>query len=188
MSETAEKLRQLSVWLLSNDIDMKMPEGMIDPEVGADEIDHLRAEVERLNKSRNKWGQKYNKLLEKHKVTVSQLKAAVWSDSEECRLLTAENERLREVNARNNTFTARVDELDNLASSYLQAAKQVGGCADGNCVVLRPTGMHTNGGCRCTHDMSFMRELRVARLLGMAQHIARSLLPSESGKKKGEGL
>ena len=60
-----------------------------------DEDNRLRAEVERLNKSRNKWGQKYNKLLEKHKVTVSQLKAAVWSDSEECKLLTAENEKLR---------------------------------------------------------------------------------------------
>ena len=57
--------------------------------------DALRAEVEKLNKSRNKWGQKYNKLLEQHKVTVSQLKAAVWSDSEECKLLTAEVERLR---------------------------------------------------------------------------------------------
>ena len=60
------------------------------------EITRLRAEVERLNKSRNKWGQKYNTLLEQHKVTVSQLKAAVWSDSEECKLLTAENEKLKE--------------------------------------------------------------------------------------------
>jgi hypothetical protein len=116
--------------------------------------------------------------------------------------LRAENERLRAVEAdyddheremidleeNNARLAARVDELDNLASSYLQAAKQVGGCADGNCVVLRPNGMHTNGGCRCTHDMDRARERGVARLLGMAQHIARSLLPSESGKKKGEGL
>jgi hypothetical protein len=58
-------------------------------------ITALRAEVEKLNKSRNKWGQKYNTLLEQHKVTVSQLKAAVWSDSEECKLLTVENEKLR---------------------------------------------------------------------------------------------
>jgi hypothetical protein len=49
----------------------------------------LTAEVERLNKSRNKWGQKYNKLLEQHKVTLSQLKTAVWSDSEECAFLIA---------------------------------------------------------------------------------------------------
>jgi seryl-tRNA synthetase len=55
----------------------------------------LRAEVEKLNKSRNKWGQKYNKLLEQHKVTESILKAAVWSVSEQCKLLTAENEKLR---------------------------------------------------------------------------------------------
>lgn len=53
------------------------------------------AEIERLVKSRNSWGQKYNKLLEKHKVTLSQLKTAVWSDSEECKFLTAEVERLR---------------------------------------------------------------------------------------------
>jgi len=73
-------------------------------------------------------------------------------------------------------LAARVRELDNLASSYLQAAKQVGGCGDGNCVVLRPAGMHTNGGCRCTHDMDRARVLGVARLLGMAQHIAHAAL------------
>lgn len=76
-------------------------------------------------------------------------------------------------------LTARVDELENLASSYLQAAKQVGGCADSNCVVLRPTGMHTNGGCRCTHDMDRARERGVARLLGMAQHIAHAAITQE---------
>jgi seryl-tRNA synthetase len=59
------------------------------------EYEALRAENERLNRSRNKWGQKYNELLKQHKVTVSQLKAAVWSDSEECKLLTAEVEKLR---------------------------------------------------------------------------------------------
>ncbi len=76
-------------------------------------------------------------------------------------------------------LTARVRELEGLASSYLQAAKQVGGCADGNCVVLRPTGMHTNGGCRCTHDMDRARERGVARLLGMAQHIAHAAITQE---------
>jgi septal ring factor EnvC (AmiA/AmiB activator) len=53
------------------------------------------AEIERLVKSRNRWGQKYNKLLDKHKVTQAQLKSAVFSDSEECKLLTEDNERLR---------------------------------------------------------------------------------------------
>jgi hypothetical protein len=76
-------------------------------------------------------------------------------------------------------LTARVRELEGLAFSYLQAAKHVGGCGDGNCVVLRPTGMHTNGGCRCTHDMDRARERGVARLLGMAQHIARAALSGD---------
>lgn len=31
------------------------------------------------------------------------------------------------------------------------------GCSDGSCIVKRPTGMHTNGGCRCEE-----RELRRA--------------------------
>lgn len=26
----------------------------------------------------------------------------------------------------------------------------VGGCGDGNCIIHRPKGMHTNGGCRCS--------------------------------------
>lgn len=104
---------------------------------------------------------------------------APFKAADEITRLRAENERLREVNARNNTFTARVMELAGLASSYLQAAKQVGGCGDGNCVVLRPAGMHTNGGCRCTHDMDRARVLGVARLLGMAQHIAHAAISGD---------
>ena len=37
------------------------------------EEERIRAENERLNKSRNKWGQKYNKLLEEHKVTRAEM-------------------------------------------------------------------------------------------------------------------
>jgi hypothetical protein len=39
------------------------------------------------------------------------------------------------------------------ARSVLDAAlAEVGGCGDGNCVVHRRCGMHTNGGCRCNAD------------------------------------
>lgn len=55
----------------------------------------LYAEVEKLNKSRNKLGQKYNKFLERDKVTISLLQAVVWSAGEKCKLLTAEVEKLR---------------------------------------------------------------------------------------------
>jgi len=31
--------------------------------------------------------------------------------------------------------------------------RHIGGCRDGNCKVIRPVGMHTNGGCKCLrHD------------------------------------
>lgn len=30
--------------------------------------------------------------------------------------------------------------------------QEIGGCTDGNCVVWKPTGMHTNGGCRCLNN------------------------------------
>ena len=26
------------------------------------------------------------------------------------------------------------------------------GCSDGGCCIYKPTGMHTNGGCRCLRD------------------------------------
>lgn len=30
---------------------------------------------------------------------------------------------------------------------------EMGGCSDGGCIVVKPKGMHTNGGCRCLrHD------------------------------------
>lgn len=27
--------------------------------------------------------------------------------------------------------------------------KMLDGCSDGNCVIVKPVGMHTNGGCKC---------------------------------------
>ena len=29
------------------------------------------------------------------------------------------------------------------------ALKEIGGCSDGGCCIIRPRGQHTNGGCRC---------------------------------------
>lgn len=33
-----------------------------------------------------------------------------------------------------------------------EALNDIGGCGDGNCLIVKPTGMHTNGGCRCYRD------------------------------------
>jgi hypothetical protein len=62
-----------------------------------------------------------------------------------------------------------------LAADYLRAAEQVGGCMDGGCVILQPTGQHTNGGCRCTLKMDPIRERGVRKLLMMAQHLAKEV-------------
>ena len=32
--------------------------------------------------------------------------------------------------------------------------KGISGCTDGNCIVKKPTGMHTNGGCKCLERLN----------------------------------
>lgn len=78
----AEKARQTwpEVFCVSEDL----------AERAADEIERLRAENKRLAKSRDKWGQRYNKTLEK-------LRLAVMRDTEYCKEIEADNERLREA-------------------------------------------------------------------------------------------
>lgn len=36
------------------------------------------------------------------------------------------------------------------------------GCHDGNCVIGSPSGMHTNGGCRCSTDRYMMQRFAYA--------------------------
>jgi hypothetical protein len=38
------------------------------------------------------------------------------------------------------------------AEKYDAMMKHIGGCTDGGCVIVRPKGMHTNGGCKCPRD------------------------------------
>lgn len=86
----------------------------------AEEIRRLRVENQRLAKSRDKWGQKYNTMLEK-------LKIAVWSDSEECKLLTEDNASLRTALAASEAkvATARNDALEE-AAKYLETQFALG--------------------------------------------------------------
>lgn len=67
---------------------------------------------------------------------------------------------------------ALLDERD----SYLA---QIGGCGDGNCIVVKPKGMHTNGGCRCWRDGMTMQRYAYAnnRLAAALRAIA-----SQEGK------
>jgi hypothetical protein len=123
----------------------------------------------------------------------AKIETMVMITGREYEALRAEVERLKSVEADyddheremidleddNARLRARAEELEDLASSYLAAAAQVGGCVDGGCVVLRRTGMRTNGGCRCTHSMDRARERGVSRLLMMAQHIALAAITQE---------
>lgn len=69
-----------------------------------------------------------------------------------------------------------IERLRALARDYFSLAMHVGGCGDGNCVVLRPRGMRTNGGCRCTSKMDQGRQRQVTRLLMKAQELANAAL------------
>ncbi|MCR5876980.1 hypothetical protein [Phenylobacterium sp. J367] len=37
--------------------------------------------------------------------------------------------------------------------------RELGGCSDGHCIIIKPIGMHTNGGCRCARDEMKMRRV-----------------------------
>lgn len=37
--------------------------------------------------------------------------------------------------------------------------KKLDGCGDGGCVIRRPSGMHTNGGCHCYENSFRMRQV-----------------------------
>lgn len=39
-----------------------------------------------------------------------------------------------------------------------QRLKDIGGCSDGYCQIIRPVGMHTNGGCRCLRNDKYKAE------------------------------
>lgn len=54
-----------------------------------------------------------------------------------------------------NTITEALEELQ----EYLTT---MGSCGDGNCIVLKPRGMHTNGGCRCSNDQYRMQKYAYA--------------------------
>ena len=69
---------------------------------------------------------------------------------------------------------------------YEAIRNHVGGCSDGGCIVLRPVGMHTNGGCRCARDqMKAQRMMRAGQSLH--EKIAAALLTTSCGACNGTG-
>lgn len=54
-------------------------------------------------------------------------------------------------------FKALAETLAGALEQFDQGCAAIGGCSDGYCVIQRPKGQHTNGGCRCSDDRNRMR-------------------------------
>jgi hypothetical protein len=45
-----------------------------------------------------------------------------------------------------------VEAIQKALNDYRDGMLVIGGCGDGNCLIVKPEGQHTNGGCRCYSD------------------------------------
>jgi len=61
---------------------------------------------------------------------------------------------------------------DDLIKRYRDQQDALGGCSDGYCVIKKPVGMHTNGGCRCLDNPDFIWKSRVGFMLKASQEMA----------------
>lgn len=67
-------------------------------------------------------------------------------------------------------------EIRDLLNRYTDAQKAMrDGCGDGNCVVKKPRGMHTNGGCRCLYRPDHLTAQRAGHIMWLAQEMGASL-------------
>ena len=70
--------------------------------------------------------------------------------------------------------------LPDALDRYEAAANHVGGCGDSNCVVVRPVGQRTNGGCRYyTDKMKAQRMMMAGQMLSAS---VRDALAQEDGR------
>jgi len=72
-------------------------------------------------------------------------------------------------------FKALAETLAGALEQYDQGCAAIGGCSDGYCVIQRPKGMHTNGGCRCSDDRNRMRRF-ASRAAYFREKVAEALL------------
>ena len=62
------------------------------------------------------------------------------------------------------------DRMKQAAAEFDKQMDEAGGCTDGSCLIKKPTGQHTNGGCDCSRDNMKMQRLGfAARKLRAAQ-------------------
>ena len=61
---------------------------------------------------------------------------------------------------------------DDVAKRYRRLQDAIGGCSDGYCVIKRPVGMQTNGGCRCAYKPDPVRAALLGQIASCAQDMA----------------
>lgn len=50
-----------------------------------------------------------------------------------------------------------------MTTDIVARARKLGlGCGDGNCIINKPKGMHTNGGCSCFGERSMLKKFQAA--------------------------
>ncbi len=64
--------------------------------------------------------------------------------------------------------------LLDLDKQLTERLAHIGGCGDGNCIIVRPVGQHTNGGCRCSYDRMSMQ--RYASAMNIHRRAVRQLV------------
>lgn len=78
---------------------------------------------------------------------------------------------------------------DDLVKQALEELQEIiGGCHDGHCVVRKPKGMHTNGGCTCLEDLRLHERSRIGHLLRCAQGMADRIEELETQVKAVDAL
>jgi len=114
-------------------------------------VELLAAEREGKRFWQNEYTQK-SKLLLQIEADNAELTARVKAETE---LREDHQQRNKELEAKLAAVSAALSALDNTLAT-------IGGCGDGNCIVLKPKGQHTNGGCRCSQDRMKMQRFASA--------------------------
>jgi hypothetical protein len=73
------------------------------------------------------------------------------------------------------------DAKDAALTRFEAMCASVDGCSDGGCVIKRPTGMHTNGGCSC-----YGNKIKAQRIMRAAQELRTALAPPSTGSKESQ--
>lgn len=65
------------------------------------------------------------------------------------------------------------EEMRAALEAYDAGMHHIGSCGDGGCLIERPKGQHTNGGCQCSHNKSrAQRAMQRGRMLADAVRAA----------------